>query len=226
MGLDPKRNFYDSDDDCRTPPVTALFPEMCGVGFNWAQPAPPGSTGTTSPTGRRVLNRTNRSSRLQSCFRSVTVPNTKMKNQHAVKKSTLKKNIKNLKQTKKHQKNIRSDFLLFVCSVWSGRAAVSWYPTAGPLPLNKGHPAKPPKQGPALRSRPFAVNLYIVNDPSADPPPFPRSTPEERVPWLSLERSSLHSARVFQTRWSLLFLQPLWNLDRFWISVINQEDPN
>jgi len=34
MGLDPKRNFYDSDDDCRTPPVTALFPEMCGVGFN------------------------------------------------------------------------------------------------------------------------------------------------------------------------------------------------
>ena len=32
--LDPKRNFYDSDDDCRTPPVTALFPEMCGVGFN------------------------------------------------------------------------------------------------------------------------------------------------------------------------------------------------
>ena len=35
MGLTPKiaqRNFYDSDEDCRTPPANT-YPDLCPIGF-------------------------------------------------------------------------------------------------------------------------------------------------------------------------------------------------
>ena len=38
LGLSPKiqRNFYDSDDDCRTPPppLPATYPDLCEIGIN------------------------------------------------------------------------------------------------------------------------------------------------------------------------------------------------
>ena len=37
FGLSPKikqRNFYDSDEDCRTPPPAASYPDLCEIGIN------------------------------------------------------------------------------------------------------------------------------------------------------------------------------------------------
>jgi len=37
FGLSPKikqRNFYDSDEDCRTPPPVASYPDLCEIGIN------------------------------------------------------------------------------------------------------------------------------------------------------------------------------------------------
>jgi len=36
LGLSPKiqRNFYDSDDDCRTPPPAPAHPDLCEIGIN------------------------------------------------------------------------------------------------------------------------------------------------------------------------------------------------
>ena len=38
LGLSPKiqRNFYDSDDDCRTPPpaLPNTYPDLCEIGIN------------------------------------------------------------------------------------------------------------------------------------------------------------------------------------------------
>jgi len=35
IGLTPKiqRNFYDSDEDCRTPPPATNYPELCEIGI-------------------------------------------------------------------------------------------------------------------------------------------------------------------------------------------------